>query len=73
MSDTLDATRSDGGPVSSDPGYAAWLGKIQYDAGTALINNVDPSQTAGDKVMFTKHIPAGAKVVLKTVERTASL
>lgn len=48
-------------------------GKTQYDTGTALINNVDPSQTASDKVMFTNQIPAGAKVVLKTVERTASL
>lgn len=48
-------------------------GKTQYDTGTALINNVDPSQTASDKAMFTNHIPAGAKVVLKTVERTASL
>ena len=48
-------------------------GKTQYDTGTALINNVDPSQTASDKVMFTNHIPAGAKVVLKTVQRTASL
>jgi hypothetical protein len=48
-------------------------GKTQYDTGTALINNVDPSQTASDKVMFTNRIPAGAKVVLKTVERTASL
>ena len=26
-----------------------------------------------DKVMSTNHIPAGAKIVLKTVERTASL
>jgi len=48
-------------------------GKTQYDAGTALINNVDPGQTASDKVMFTNHIPAGAKIVLKTVERTAAL
>jgi len=48
-------------------------GKTQYDTGTALINNVDPGQTASDKVMFTNHIPAGAKIVLKTVERTASL
>ena len=48
-------------------------GKTQYDTGTALINNVDPGQTAGDKVMFTNHIPAGGKIVLKTVERTASL
>jgi len=47
--------------------------KTQYDTGTALINNVDPGQTARDKVMFTKHIPAGAKIVLKTVERTSSL
>jgi len=48
-------------------------GKTQYDTGTALINNVDPGQTASDKVMFTNHIPAGAKIVLKTVERTAAL
>jgi hypothetical protein len=48
-------------------------GKTQYDTGTALINNVDPGQTASDRVMFTNHIPAGAKIVLKTVERTASL
>jgi hypothetical protein len=48
-------------------------GKTQYDTGTTLISNVDPGQTASDQVMFTKHIPAGAKVVLKTVERTASL
>ncbi|HEY3088942.1 MAG TPA: hypothetical protein VGJ59_12855 [Jatrophihabitantaceae bacterium] len=48
-------------------------GRTRYDTGTALINNVDPSQTASDKVMFTNRIPAGAKVVLKTVERTASL
>ena len=48
-------------------------GKTQYATGTALINNVDPGQTASDQVMFTSHIPAGAKAVLKTVERTASL
>jgi hypothetical protein len=48
-------------------------GKTQYDTGSAYITNVDPGQTAIDKVMFTKDIPAGAKAVLKTVERTASL
>jgi hypothetical protein len=49
-------------------------GATQYDTTTALVNNVEPGQTANpDAFPLTKRIPDDAVVKVKTVERTASL
>lgn len=47
-------------------------GRVQYDTGFAYITNVEPGQRASEKVMFSKPVPGGARVVLKEVQRTAS-
>jgi hypothetical protein len=49
-------------------------GKTQYDTATAFLENVEPGQTASDDAIFIKlsKLPAGAQIVVKTVQRTAS-
>jgi len=48
-------------------------GATQYDTTTVIINALEAGQTATDSGQFFKDAPAGAKVVLKSVERTASV
>jgi hypothetical protein len=49
-------------------------GKTQYDTALAAIQNLDPGQKSTDKASFLKltTMPAGAKVIIKSVQRTAS-
>lgn len=50
-------------------------GSTQYDTATALLENVEPGQTATDTASFLKQskLPPGAKIVIKEVQRTASV
>lgn len=49
-------------------------GKTQYDTAVAFLQNVEPGQSATDKGIFLKEskLPAGARVVVKEVQRLAS-
>jgi len=48
-------------------------GKTQYATTLAYIENVEPGQTAKDEAAFIEDIPANAKVVVQTVERTSAV
>ncbi len=37
------------------------------------IENVDPGQSAQETASFLEQVPAGAKVTIKTVERTSAV
>lgn len=47
-------------------------GKDQYGTGTALVTDLDPGQRTRTTATMTglpKHVPASAKIILKTVQR----
>ena len=50
-------------------------GKTQYDTTIATIQNLDPGQTSTDTASFLKvsKVPLGAKIVIKSIQRTASI
>jgi hypothetical protein len=51
-------------------------GNTQFDTTTVLVNGLEPGQSTFQKAEFfqaPKHVPATAKVTVKTIERTESL
>ena len=47
--------------------------KTQYATTMVYIENVDPGQSAQETASFLEQVPAGAKVTIKTVERTSAV
>lgn len=49
-------------------------GKTQYDTSTVISQSVEPGQTANEKATFfkTQQVPAGAKLSIKSIQRSES-
>jgi hypothetical protein len=45
----------------------------QYDTAEDFVQNLEPGQTKVSEAMFLNDIPAGAVIVIKSIERTASV